>query len=80
MIHISTLARYSDYKPGIYLMSALKEMKGTDSFLALPDETKACQIETLEVCQTRKYLEKVRSECGCIPWSLSSALIKKVSL
>ena len=57
-----------------FAMSVLKRMTGTDNFLGLPVGQKECQIETFEACLTKSYVKSVQSQCGCIPWALSSAL------
>ena len=73
-IVVNTLESISDFRAGSYGITALKKMIGTDSFLKLPDETKKCDIEPLEKCQARKYIEEVQAQCGCVPWALSSTL------
>ena len=73
-IYMNTLARFSDTRSGIYALSALKKMKGTDSYLKLPDEEKDCQIESFEECAAKEYLAKVEKMCGCVPWALTQAL------
>ena len=73
-IYINTLASFTDFRAGSFAMSVLKRMRGTDSYLGLPDEEKHCQIETFEDCQTRGYVKEVLAQCGCVPWALSSAL------
>jgi hypothetical protein len=78
-IHINTMSRISDSRPGTYVMNALKKMTGTDAFLALPDETKDCQIEPEDKCRTRRYIEEVQRQCGCVPWALNIALAEQVS-
>ena len=78
-IYIHTLTGFSSYKAGSYVMSDLKKITGTDSFLALPEETKSCQVETFKECQTQKYVEDILEKCDCVPWSLSSALTKQVN-
>ena len=77
-LYINTLSPFSSYKPGSYALSDLKKMTGTQSFLELPDERKSCQTETFEVCRNQMYMEKVQEKCGCVPWSLSSALTQEV--
>ena len=67
-----------DTRPGSYVMSALKKMRGTASFLALPDGARNCQIETFESCQTRRYMEEVQERCGCVPWVLRAPLSYQV--
>ena len=71
-IHIGTLAAYTGYGQGDYMMSSLKQISGTDSFLAKPDDEKECSIEKFEKCQMRKAAEKNRA-CSCKPFALSSA-------
>ena len=73
-IVVNTLESISDYRAGRYGLTALKKMTGSESFLDLPDETKNCDIERLETCQARKYIEEIQAQCGCVPWALSSAL------
>ena len=71
-ILISTLGQYMAFEAGAYAMRTLKKMTTKDSFEALPDATKKCQVHNFVDCQNKKYLEKVRSKCGCTPWALTS--------
>ena len=77
-IHISTLERFSDSRPGLYVMTVLKRMTGTESFLSMSDGVKQCQIETQDDCESRKYVENVRNQCHCLPWSLGNGFLPKV--
>ena len=77
-IHINTLSRISDTRPGLYVMTVMKKMTGTDSFLALPDETKGCQLEPQDECNKKVYAEEAKKQCGCVPWSLSNLLPEQV--
>jgi hypothetical protein len=77
-IHLSTLTRYSSSKDGVFTMTTLKQVKGTERFLAQDEETKQCSNQELEACRTQQYLRNVEELCGCLPWSLSKALGKKV--
>ena len=79
MLHILTSHRYDDARPGKYAMKSLKVMAATENFLAMPDDTKKCQIEVKEDCKSRHYVEEVQKECGCIPWALRSVAFEKVS-
>ena len=78
-IYLNTLASFSGYRAGSFALSGLKKMTGTDSFIALPDESKGCQIETFEECQSQRYVQELQRQCGCLPWTLSSAVKEKVS-
>ena len=71
-ISMDTLASFTDYRDGSYALSALKMMTGTDSFLGLPDESKGCQIEAYNECQTKGYMAEVKKQCACVPWALST--------
>ena len=74
-IHVNTLSRYSTTMPGRYVLTVLKKMTGTDSFLALPDDIKGCQIEPQNECRRRM----AEMKCSCVPWSLNSSMANKVS-
>ena len=63
-LHILTSFRHEDSRPGIYSLWNLKQMAGTDNFLAMPDEVKNCQIEAKEECRSQRYVEQVKSKCG----------------
>ena len=69
-IHLNNLVRYTDARPGIYKLSQLKKMSGSDGFLGLPNEMKQCQIEAEEECRTRSFFEALQDRCSCVPWSL----------
>ena len=79
-IYLNTLASFSDTRAGSYGMSSLKKMTGTDSFLKQTDEQKNCRIQSAEDCQAKEYIEKVREECGCIPWPLRRVFSSQVTL
>ena len=56
---------------GQYNFQSLKEIVVTDSFMGLDTGAKNCQnIETVEDCNTRLYIEHFRQQCGCLPFSL----------
>ena len=63
-IYINTLSRISDTRAGLYVMTVMKKMTGTESFLALPDKTKGCQLEPQDECEKRMYAEEARKQCG----------------
>ena len=77
-IRILTSHWHADSRPGKYAMKSLKVMAATNNFLAMPDDVKGCQIETMEDCKSRCYVEEVQKTCGCVPWSLSSVASKQV--
>ena len=78
-IFVHTLARYTAYGPGVHAMSALKSMTGTESFKQLPDSQKKCQVHNREECETKRFLDQVRSDCNCVPWALETgASLEKV--
>ena len=51
------------YGEGNYALTAVKEVSVTKSFLGLSSEDKKCQnLESLEDCSTRSYLQSTRSD------------------
>ena len=77
-IHLSTLDRFKDTKPGMYAMTSLKKMTGTDAFLDLPENIKGCQIEDQDKCYSRRYIEELQNQCKCLPWALGAIVPQKV--
>ena len=71
-IHIGTLAPITEEGRGDYALTSLKQMTGTENFLAWPKEKRECALEKYESCQMRGYLDKI-SHCGCSPFDLMSA-------
>ena len=56
---------------GEYNVNDLKEIKVTDSYLDLDENTRNCQNEeTFENCTTRHYIETILIECGCLPFNI----------
>ena len=52
-------------------MSAVKDIKVTEDFLGLNEDTKKCQSkETYKDCTTRNYLHAVVKKCNCVPYGL----------
>ena len=77
-LHILTSHWHADSRPGKYAMKNLKVMAATDNFLAMPDDVKDCQSETMEDCKSRRYIQEVKKTCGCIPWSLNPVASNQV--
>ena len=49
----------------------LKEIEVTDSYLGLDKNVRQCQTqETFHNCTTRKYIDKLRQICGCMPFKI----------
>ena len=56
---------------GKYNLNALKEIEVTDSYLGLSQEERGCQYsEHLDSCKTRKYIDNLMDNCGCIPLNI----------
>ena len=70
------------YGEGSYILSVVKEVKVTEDFMTLDEETRGCQMtEPYENCTTRVYKETVLEECGCIPFSIwMNDRVRKCSL
>ena len=58
---------------GQYNLNSFKEYLITDSFLEFNKRNNFCQdVETIDDCRTREFIENLRQKCGCIPFSISS--------
>ena len=56
---------------GEYNLNILKEIEVTNSFLGLHENVKGCQnVEHIDECKTKLYIETVMEDCGCIPLNL----------
>ena len=66
-IFLNTLDGFSDVRDGSYRMVNVKKMIGTDSFMALSDEDKDCQDQTLKACSSQFFLERIKQSCSCVP-------------
>ena len=56
---------------GSYALTGVKQMKVTEDFLGLNIDIRKCQNkETIEACTTKKYFEKLREKCQCVPYRL----------
>ena len=64
---------------GEYNLNILKEIEVTDSFYDLDNGVKKCQSYhdkgTFDNCTTRYFWEKMRLNCGCLPFSIINATI-----
>ena len=76
-VYVHTLSQHTAYGAGAFAMSALKRMAGTGSFKQLPEKQKNCRVHNREDCETKQYLDQVRTKCGCIPWALDAGVNKK---
>jgi hypothetical protein len=77
-IYLNTLDRFQGNGAGKYAMSSLKRITVTENFMGLPEHVKKCQKETFEQCHAKKYVYRVQSQCGCIPWALRRAVTFEV--
>ena len=70
-IHINTLAPFTGLGTGDYKLSSLKQIKGTENFLAKHENEKKCTNEKFVECQMRIAAERNRI-CDCKLFELSS--------
>ena len=63
-IHLTTLTRYASSKDGVFTLTTLKQVTGTDRFLAQDEETKQCSNQGVQACQTQQYLKHVEEQCS----------------
>ena len=71
-VYIHTLAPHTAFGPGAYAMHTLKKMTGKSSFYQMPDSQKGCQVHSREECQTEMFLKHVKTNCSCVPWTLTT--------
>ena len=56
---------------GEYKLDVLKEIMVTGEYLKLRQDVRECQTEEpLQNCTTRRYLESILGECGCLPLNM----------
>ena len=79
-VYVATLNPYTSGKNGTHILSALKVVTGSESFLALSQDKKGCGNEEFEACQARRYLLAVEQQCGCVPWLATFLLEHKVKI
>ena len=61
-IHIDTISSYSGFGGGIYKMTSVKELIGTEDFLEMEENN--CIMESHRECMDRN----MRKKCGCRLW------------
>ena len=71
-IHVGTLAQFTGYGSGDYALTVIKQMTGTENFLAWPQDKRKCALEKYEKCQMKGFL-KESMKCGCSPFQLLPA-------
>ena len=55
----------------MYNLNNVKDMKVTEDFLTLDEKIRNCQIsETFLNCKTRKFMDRLRNQCDCLPFNL----------
>ena len=77
-IHLATLSPHTSSKNGTHILSSLKRVTGSKSFLAQNEEIKGCGNKEFEVCQSQRYFVAVEQQCGCLPWLATFLLEHKV--
>ena len=59
---------------GNFALTAAKEIDATQDYLDMSKDVTNCQNEvSLEVCETKKYYEKVMEKCNCLPVNIGSS-------
>ena len=59
---------------GEYNLDAIKETMVTESYLGLDQDVTGCQNqESIDSCKTRRYLDTLLGNCGCLPFSIRSS-------
>ena len=69
--HPKTLEQLKLNGEGEYNINVLKEVEVTESYLGLNVDVTHCQnIETLEECETRSYVDTIKHKCNCLPFNI----------
>ena len=56
---------------GTYAMTLVKEVKATEDYLGLSENTRKCQHkESFQECTSRQYMDAVEKKCNCVPYRL----------
>ena len=56
---------------GQYNLDTLKVIEVTESYLGLDQDVSGCQnMESYHSCTTRKYIDSLLNQCGCLPINL----------
>ena len=56
---------------GDYALTSVKEMVYTSEFILLDEKVRGCQNkETVQECETKKYLDNLIKTCNCTPYHL----------
>ena len=64
---------------GEYKLDSWKEIKVTDSFLEMEKDVTKCQnVESIQECTTKQYINRALRQCQCLPYNLG--IFKKVSI
>ena len=59
---------------GEYNLNNLIEINGTESYFGLDQDVRECQNEEpTENCTTRRYLDTILRECGCLPFNIRTS-------
>ena len=70
-VHIDTLEPFSVFDSGIFIMTSVKEMKGTTNFLEMADDVRKCGLEDyVQDCKNRNDLVNKLLSCNCTPSEL----------
>ena len=62
-----------------YNLNVVKNIKGTEDFLDLPDSAKNCQLESYEKCTTRSIVDRIFDNCKCLPLKMKTPENEKAS-
>ena len=53
-----------------YYFNVIKEVIVKDDFLDLDKNVRGCQKETYDDCTTTEYIDRIISNCGCLPFQI----------
>ena len=79
-IYIETIEAFHAYGGGSYMMSAAKEVVGTDEYVDIAESSDLCQDRiSISNCAAIDFVRTALDKCHCTPFGLKLAFEKLVS-
>ena len=78
-VYFPNLNRFKGPSQGQFSMSGMKIMTATKKFLDQRGSSGSCSVRSYDECHQEAYIDRVTNECGCTPFSLSSANFQTVN-
>ena len=67
----TTLEPYYLHGPGVYKLSSVKSVAGTDEYLTVAKKKNLCQNDvSMQDCMARQFISESKKKCNCVPFSM----------